>query len=181
MVPSIGIQIGAEPDSGFDDPIGMLRDCHRRIEHFLHILSMVVERAQGRMLSDEEASAVQAALQYFCVGGRRHTADEEESLFPRLRADSSVENLVELKGLESDHTEADVLHGSVESLYSTWIAQGGLRAEEQQRLLDQTRHLQGLYADHIEIEENHVFPRAAQRLDQETIALIGKEFRARRA
>ena len=33
--PGMGIQIGAKPDSGFDDPIGMLKDCHRRIEHFL--------------------------------------------------------------------------------------------------------------------------------------------------
>ena len=44
----MGIQIGAKPDSGFDDPIGMLKDCHRRIEHFLHILCVVVERAHGR-------------------------------------------------------------------------------------------------------------------------------------
>ena len=24
----MAIQIGAKPDSGFDDPIGMLKDCH---------------------------------------------------------------------------------------------------------------------------------------------------------
>jgi len=34
----MAIQIGAKPDSGFDDPIGMLKDCHRRIERFLGIL-----------------------------------------------------------------------------------------------------------------------------------------------
>lgn len=42
--PRIGIQIGAKPDSGFDDPIEMLKDCHRRIENFLRILCVVVER-----------------------------------------------------------------------------------------------------------------------------------------
>src|ERR1700761_783023 len=81
----MAIQIGAKPDSGFDDPIGMLKDCHRRIESFLGILCVVVEREQGRTLRDEERVAVQAALQYFRTGGKRHTADEEESLFPRLR------------------------------------------------------------------------------------------------
>ena len=50
----MAIQIGAKPDSGFDDPIGMLKDCHRRIESFLGILCVVVERAQGRSLTDEE-------------------------------------------------------------------------------------------------------------------------------
>lgn len=31
----MGIQIGAKPDSGFEDLIGMLMDCHCRIEQFL--------------------------------------------------------------------------------------------------------------------------------------------------
>ena len=73
----MAIQIGGKPDSGFDDPIGMLKDCHRRIESFLHILCVVVDRAQGRTLTGEERAAVQAALQYFRTGGQRHTADEE--------------------------------------------------------------------------------------------------------
>jgi len=82
----MAVQIGAKPDSGFDDPLGMLKDCHRRIEHFLSILCAVVERAQQQTLTDEEIVAIQSALSYFRVGGQRHTADEEESLFPRLIA-----------------------------------------------------------------------------------------------
>jgi len=42
----------------------MLKDCHRRIESFLHVLCVVVDRAQVRKVSDEERAAVQAALQY---------------------------------------------------------------------------------------------------------------------
>ena len=55
------IQIGARPDSGFDDPIGMLTDCHRRIEQFLNILCVVADRAAGRALTGEESAAAQAA------------------------------------------------------------------------------------------------------------------------
>ena len=69
----MGIQIGAKPDSGFDDPIEMLKDCHRRIENFLRILCVVVERAAGRAMTDEEAAAVKSALHYLRVGGQRHT------------------------------------------------------------------------------------------------------------
>ena len=54
----MAIQIGAKPDSGFDDPIGMLKDCHRRIESFLGILCVAVDRAQGRSLTGEERDAV---------------------------------------------------------------------------------------------------------------------------
>jgi hypothetical protein len=43
------IQIGAKPDSGFDDPIGMLKDCHRRIEHFLYMLCVAWRHGEDRV------------------------------------------------------------------------------------------------------------------------------------
>ncbi len=175
----MAIQIGAKPDSGFDDPIGMLKDCHRRIESFLGILRVVVNRAQGRSLSDEERDAIKAALQYFRTGGQRHTADEEESLFPRLR-ESDAHSIEEIDRLEDDHHEASDLHGTVEQLYSTWIELGVLGSEEIQQLLSQTARLKQLYSDHIQVEETIVFARAAQVLDSHAIAAIGTEFRFRR-
>jgi hemerythrin-like domain-containing protein len=176
----MGIQIGAKPDSGFDNPIGMLTDCHRRIEHFLNILCVVVEQAAGRALTDEEKGAVQSALQYFRVGGQRHTADEEESLFPRLRAASATVTLKELSGLESDHRDADDLHRAADTLYTAWIATGPLSPDDEQRLLLITKRLRHLYEEHIRVEEQTVFPLAAQMLDTGTIAAIGREFRKRR-
>ena len=177
----MGIQIGAKPDSGFDDPIGMLKDCHRRIEHFLKIICIVVERARTRSLSHEEKAAVEAALHYFRVGGQRHTADEEDSLFPRMRANAALTNLRELGHLESEHREANQLHEDVDALYSFWIGKGRLSAEDEEKLTSATQRLQSLYAEHIRIEESVVFPRATESLDSNTIAAIGAEFRARRA
>jgi len=175
------VQIGAKPDSGFDDPIGMLVDCHRRIERFLNVLSVVAERAQGRALSQEEAAAVQSALQYFRVGGQRHTADEEESLFPRLRAEGSDQTLSELAALESDHGDASDLHAVAETVYTDWIAAGELRPEQQSQLQSAVSKLASLYSRHIGIEESIVFPRAAKALGQKDLAEIGQEFRTRRA
>jgi hemerythrin-like domain-containing protein len=176
----VGIQIGAKPDSGFDDPIGMLADCHRRIEHFLHILFIVVGRAQGRMLTEEETEAIRASLQYFRIGGQRHTADEEESLFPRLRAGFGNGSIEELRRLEDDHQAAANLHSTVETLYLKWIANGLLDEVDAQQLAAGTARLKDLYAAHIQVEEQLVFPRAAQLLDSETIQTIGQEFRNRR-
>ncbi len=176
----MGVQIGARPDSGFDDPIGMLKDCHRRIEHFLQILCLVAERAPGRVLTDEEVAAVEAALHYFRVGGQRHTADEEESLFPRLRADARSAGLEELGHLETEHQQANQLHATADALYRSWIASGQLKVEDERRLIAATAQLKRLYEDHIEVEEKIVFPRAAEMLDGANIAAIGAEFRARR-
>ena len=177
----MGIQIGAKPDAGFDDPIGMLKDCHRRIEQFLHVLCLVVDRAPGRPLSEEEAGAVKSALNYFRVGGQRHTADEEESLFPRMRAEHTTATaLKEIEALESDHREGDDLHAAVEKLYTSWLEGSVLSSEDEQRLRAATERLKQLYEGHIRIEENLVFPRAAEGLDGPVLAQIGEEFRARR-
>ncbi len=168
----MGIQIGAKPDSGFDDPIGMLMDCHRRIERFLHILCVVADRAQGRALADDETEAVKSALQYFREGGKRHNADEEESLFPRLRAESASAQEPELATLENDHRSADHLHGQVEDLYSAWIATGRLSPDEEARLRSAAGQLKRLYDEHIRVEEKTVFPYAVQTLDAGAIAAI---------
>lgn len=177
----MAIQIGAKPDSGFDDPIGMLTDCHRRIEQFLGILCMVAERAAGRDLTGEETAAVHAALQYFRIGGVRHTADEEESLFPRLRAEAGTDSMARLDALESDHGAANDLHEAVEKFYLEWIASGALNAGRAQQLREATDRLKALYQAHIAVEESVVFPEAAKVLDRTTIASMGQEFRARRA
>jgi hemerythrin-like domain-containing protein len=156
----------------------MLKDCHRRVEHFLNILVVVVERAGGRILSDEERAAVEASLHYFRVGGRRHTADEEESLFPRMREAGALPP--EIEALEKEHDEADPLHDTADRLYTRWIENGTLNDGDSQQLRDATERMRALYAEHIKIEDNIVFPRAAQVLASETLAQIGQEFRKRR-
>jgi len=172
----MAVQIGAKPDSGFDDPIGMLKDCHRRIERFLHVLSVLANSAAGRALTEEEAAAVQAALQYFRTGGQRHTADEEESLFPRLRG----KQFEDIAKLQADHRKANELHRTIEDLYLAWMAAGRQSPEEEQRLASATMQLTHLYEGHIQIEEGVVFPQASKLLDSETVGAIGREFRARR-
>jgi hypothetical protein len=41
------IVIGAKPESSFKNPIGLLNDCHRRIERFLSVLVRVTAEAHG--------------------------------------------------------------------------------------------------------------------------------------
>jgi hemerythrin-like domain-containing protein len=175
----MAVQIGAKPDSGFDDPLGMLKDCHRRIERFLLILCHVADRAGAGPLTAEERDAVEAATQYFRVGGQRHNQDEEESLFPRLR--SATPRLFEaMDRLEQDHRQAGELHALVDRLLSAWIATGAISPQGQQELRNAAQRLERLYAEHIGIEETAIFPSAARLLDGEALAKIGAEFRARR-
>ena len=175
----MAVIIGAKPDSGFDNPIGMLKDCHRRIEGFLGILCLVCGQARGRALTDDERSAAEAALRYFGESGPRHNADEEESVFPRLREGASSV-LAEVMQLEADHRDADDLHEQVATFYRRWIAEGRLTAEDHAQLVTCTSKLQLLYREHIRIEEEVVFPRAAELFDLNTVRSVGAEFKARR-
>ena len=77
------VQIGSKA-SDFSDPTGLMSDCHRRIEMFLTALRAVGD-CDGRQLAEDERRALDAALRYFCEAAPKHNADEEESLFPRLR------------------------------------------------------------------------------------------------
>lgn len=176
----MAVQIGARPDSGFDDPIGMLKDCHRRIERFLEILCQVAQQAQGRTLDNDERSAVEAALRYFSESGPRHNMDEEESLFPRLREVEATAVLGEVRRLESEHQEGGVLHDKIAKLYSKWIAEEALSVGEGMQLDRITEKLQQIYREHIQIEEDVVFPMATMLLDRSAVAAMGSEFKIRR-
>lgn len=176
----MAVQIGTRPDSGFDDPIGMLRDCHRRIEHFLDVLCVIAQQARGRALTMDEQRAADAALHYFHESGPRHNMDEEESLFPRLRSNGEESILAGVQRLESEHHEARVLHDQVAHLLAEWRRHGGLRHEEEESLCVTTGRLQQLYRSHIHLEEEVVFPSALKHLDRKTLNAIGDEFKARR-
>src|SRR6478752_4203174 len=95
------IVIGAKRESDFTDPIGMLGDCHRRIEMFLNVLVRVAETVHGEELTQEQRSALETALRYFREAAPKHTADEEESLFPRLRQIENDEVRALLARIES--------------------------------------------------------------------------------
>src|SRR5437660_11790873 len=109
----MSIRIGQASDHTFDEPLGLLADCHRRIEHFLDVLLRIERAAAGRSLTPDEWAQIEGALRYFETAGPRHTADEEDSLFPRLRASQdseAIRTLDVLSQLEREHEMADSHH-----------------------------------------------------------------------
>jgi hemerythrin-like domain-containing protein len=177
----MAVQIGARPDSDFDNPIGMMRDCHRRIERFLDVLHQIAHKAHNRALNAEETQAVESALHYFREAGPRHNQDEEESLFPRLRALGATDVLEKIARLEDDHRVAATLHEETDRLFVQWIAVGLLSTAEFTRLLAATGELARIYSTHIALEEGIVFPRAAALFGKDALDAMRNEFRKRRS
>jgi len=161
----------------------MLGDCHRRIERFLEVLVRVTEQAHGGPLSEEERGAFDKALRYFREGAPKHTADEEESLFPRLRRmdnDEVRKLLTRIEMLEKQHLAADRSHKEVDHLGRQWLQDGGLPSEQAARLLSVLVGLRDLYGKHIAAEEDEIFPKATAVLSAMDHEMIGKEMASRR-
>jgi hemerythrin-like domain-containing protein len=171
------VQIG-QRESAFSNPLGLLGDCHRRIERFLSVLVTLSRTRQGGPLESAEAESLLAALDYFRTAAPQHTADEEESLFPRLRAAGAPASLDEL---ESDHQFASAAHDEVDALGRAWLEAGVLPTESARRMAGLLQQLAGAYASHIAVEDTEVFPAAARVLNAEQIAAVGREMENRRA
>jgi hemerythrin-like domain-containing protein len=179
----VPIQIGQPADHGFDEPLGLLSDCHRRIEHFLGVLQAVATRAAGVPLTAEYRNALETALKYFSVAAPKHTADEDVSLFPRLRnsdAPTARDVLEALDNLQRDHYEADAHHRVVDELVRRWLADGSLTGTDHDELRARLTRLQDLYQQHIATEERLVFPIAARVLGRPQLTEIGLEMATRR-
>jgi hemerythrin-like domain-containing protein len=177
------LKIGQRPDHGFDRPLGLLSDCHRRIEHFLGILVTIAREAHGAPVTDAQRSQLQAAVTYFAVAAPKHTADEEHSLFPRLREsrdEGAVRALHLVDRLEQEHHAAEGHHRVVDRLVTRWLSDGSLPDGEATELSLQLAMLRKIYEAHIALEDGVVFPVATRTLSDDQLRAIGREMAARR-
>ncbi|HVX84659.1 MAG TPA: hemerythrin domain-containing protein [Phycisphaerae bacterium] len=177
------VSLGARGQASFEQPLELLQDCHRRIEHFLGVLLRVVEESVDGVLDVPHREALQAALKYFREAAPRHTMDEEESLFPRLRACGGEEvhaALARVEALEADHVLADGLHREVDALAERWLREGRLPAEGRAEMRERLAALRELYRGHLEVEDREIFPLAGKALTAEELASVGREMKARR-
>jgi hemerythrin-like domain-containing protein len=175
------VQIGAKTHT-FSDPTGLLSDCHRRVEMFLGMLEAVANGID-KPAAEETNRALQSALRYFAEAAPKHTADEEESLFPRLRrlhdpeADAA---LSKLDRLEADHRWAAPLHSEVERLGKKYLCTGHLSAAETDGFRTAVSKLSAMYKEHIDVEDRLIFPLATKLLPLNEKSLIAKEMARRR-
>lgn len=177
------MQIGQKKESDFSEPIGMLEDCHKRILYFLKTLVTLADSGRERPLSPDQRMSLENALRYFRESAPNHTADEEGSLFPRLRRsdDPQVREIFsKLDSLEADHRQADDQHQQVETIGRRWLLSGLLDPEEGARLTALLEALSRLYHLHIALEEADIFPVAKAVLSEPEKLTVGQEMAERR-
>lgn len=175
------VQIGQKKESDFTNPLGLLSDCHRRIERFLGVLMQICQKRNGDTMSADEQASMDNALTYFRNAAPKHTADEEDSLFPRMRASAGADAALEcLARLEGDHQTASHEHETVDAIAGEWLRLGSLPAARALELNEAVERLSALYARHIAIEDTELFPLAGRMLDAAALNDVGREMADRR-
>ena len=175
------VQIGAVTHN-FSDPTGLLSDCHRRIFMFLGSLGAIAWIIHCP-LTDKARGGLDSALRYFREAAPKHTADEEESLFPRLRQVHHPDiqcALARLEELENDHRWAAPLHAEIERLGQHYLSRGTLSPTDGEGFRKAVASLTSMYQHHISVEDDVVFPVAARLLSSAQRAAIADEMATRR-
>lgn len=179
LIPTIALPGAAPAAVGFDSPLAMLAECHRRVERQCATLDRLVPHlaAHGSDAAAREAAA--AVMRYFDTAAQNHHADEEDDLFPALIESMAGSDAVCLR--EIIHRLLDDHH----ALGQRWAA---LRRTLQQVVEGKPAALDGSevqafaehYASHIALEEGELLPMAARLLGDDALERIGDAMRSRR-
>jgi iron-sulfur cluster repair protein YtfE (RIC family) len=170
---------GAPRRIGFDDPFAVMQALHVRLEQRAALLA----RLAGHVLqhgSDEDARATAGhVMRCFDEDCPMHHDDEEEDLFPLLRAatpageQARVEILI--AALIAQHRDMHAAFDAVRPQLAA-VADGRLAVIDP-GLVDA---LHTLCVEHVELEESELFPFARAHLDAAAIERLGRAMAARR-
>ncbi len=161
-----------------DQPLEHLFACHRRIEERLNVLIRAAAHLEDRRA--EALEAIANSFRFLDSSGVQHTADEEESVFPRMRRSLSKQDVTFLEKLEDDHREVDRVYESAKDVYAALAAANGDIGEAAGRFQDIVERLCGLYRAHIAAEDERLIGLGRAVLSDEELSAIAREMKIRR-
>lgn len=164
---------------GFDSPLVMLKECHRRVEDQCATLQQLAPHLASRGSDAAAAEAANAVLRYFDLAAPNHHADEEKDLFPALLEAMAGSDAVSIRGiiedLLADHEELDRQWQSLRSVLLQVAAGHGATLDP--AAVDA---FESAYARHIAREEGEVLPMAERLLSDASLESLGGAMRRRR-
>lgn len=126
---------------------------------------------------DAACDAVVEVLAYLQRSAHRHVADEEQSLFPRLRA-ADVDTAL-LDRIADEHRDHDRLHARLAANVRSWKTRPPA-ADKVTELAAVAAELAGAYAEHIRVEDSQLLPLVRTCLDDAQLDEVFSEMRGRR-
>ncbi len=172
------IQSPAQPAAA-EDAVDLLLECHGRIRYFTELALQLATVENAR--PSEIANAADRVVRYFSIALPLHSADEDESLAPRLRAVGLDDQLLEaVEAMTAQHHEIHRVTDEVVSFARLLIDRPELLPDVSSQLAAAVRRLDALFGVHLSAEESLIFPFARRRLSADDQQAIVSELRARR-
>ncbi len=167
-----------EAAPSFDHPLEMLHACHGKILRQCNTLQKLAAHLTGNGCDQQAQQAARGILRYFDTAGQFHHQDEEENLFPTLRALAAPEHAQIEALLERLLAEHTVMFAAWDELRAILLPlANGVNTPLPESL---TGKFIRCYTDHIAFEEAELLPLAARLLDPQQIIGIGKSMAERR-
>jgi len=161
-----------------DQPLEHLVACHRRMEERLATLERVAEHLAARR--QDALEAIQACFRFFETSGQWHIADEEQSVFPRMRTALNESESAYLADLESQHVEAGRAFAGLRTVVAELAAAGEPGAALIARYRQSVDRVCALYREHIASEDKTLTELAKRVLSEADLAAIAQEMKQRR-
>lgn len=169
------------PSAGFEEPFELLHACHERVQRTLQLLDRLQEYLLTHPVDNNARSAAADVLRYFDLAAPLHHQDEEMHVFPPLLANGDEAIREAVHRLQEDHRQMQgawlparkVLQSIAEGNAASWTP---LRNAQTQALLA----FSSLYAQHIETEEQVVYPQARRQLTHPALAAMRQDMMSRR-
>jgi hemerythrin-like domain-containing protein len=177
MLNSIRASTTTSPE--IEDAVSLLLGCHERIRHFTAVALRLAESQQAP--ASDRIQAARSVLRYYTVALPLHEADENESVYPRLKkvllpgelADANQQMIEQHKNIDATVVELIPMWQEVEQNPE---AQEALS----DRLRDRTKRLSELWSAHLKLEEEQVIPALRRHLTPEDLRAIQQEMHDRR-
>ena len=163
-----------------EDAVSTLLGCHDRIRHFTNMALRLA--SADHVSNDDIVSAAGQVHRYFTVALPLHEADENESLHPRLRQ-AAPEG--ELAGAAADamveqHRSIDEIVERLVPICELLTRNPAVHKALAPELLQLSTALQQMFASHLELEEQTIFPAIRKYLTEFQLASIVEEMQYRR-
>ena len=157
----------------FDTPIAMLRACHDKVRRFATLAVSLATHLQTHAPDKNAGASAQQVLRYFDLAAPLHHADEDEDLYPALRALNDLALNQAIDEIQAEHTVLTDLYLSIRP----WL----LCISQQQISPAPTTvaAFSALYHTHAAREESAIYP-AAQGLPLPQLHDIGRRMQQRR-
>ena len=158
----------------FNDPLGLLKACHKNILHFCDQLEEVAQKIESGPIGFEIAGSAGKVYRYFKTAGKHHHEDEEKQIFPILNR-TSLKLADRVNQARKEHQNQDALWATIAPQLANPIS-----IKDSAAFAATAREFIESQRAHIKFEEEELFEIAQHLIGQADLEKIGRKMAERR-